>query len=124
VIAQWIVENKIKAEGVLFATREQSTATVDSLIRDNLPLETQDRGDWFVLFPNFAFEIFPDQVDVIIAWPQGAERCRETIALYFVDTGVTAEKYSAERASLGWIRRWHALPLPGFGATTYRTTGQ
>ena len=36
----------------------------------NLPVEKQDRGDWFVLFPNFAFEIFPDQVDVFIAWPR------------------------------------------------------
>ena len=33
----------------------------------NLPKEKQNRGDWYVLFPNFAFEIFPDQVDVFIA---------------------------------------------------------
>ena len=121
-MAQWIVENKIKAEGVLLATREQSTATVDSLIRDNLPLETQDRGDWFVLFPNFAFEIFPDQVDVFIAWPQGAERCRETIALYFVDAGATAEKYSAARAHV--LNNWNDLNHEDIGIIERMQSGR
>ena len=35
-------------------------------------------------------EIFPDQVDVFVAWPQGPEKCRETIALYFVGEGARA----------------------------------
>ena len=63
-----------------------------------LPEEKHDRGDWFVLFPNFAFEIFPDQVDVFIAWPQGPQKSRETIALYLIGDGATSEKYSAARA--------------------------
>jgi choline monooxygenase len=64
----------------------------------NLPSEKHNRGDWFVLFPNFGFEIFPDQVDVFIAWPQGPAKCRETIALYFVGDGASAEEYSAARS--------------------------
>jgi choline monooxygenase len=73
----------------------------------NLPRGKHDRGDWFVLFPNFAFEIFPDQVDVFIAWPQGPQKCRETIALYFIDDGATSEKYSAARAHV--INNWNDL---------------
>ena len=40
----------------------------------NLPKAKHNRGDWFVLFPNFAFEIFPDQVDVFIATPTGSRQ--------------------------------------------------
>jgi choline monooxygenase len=79
----------------------------------NLPLDKRDRGDWFVLFPNFAFEIFPDQVDVFVAWPEGPEQCRETIALYFTAEGATAEKYCAARAHV--VRNWHDLNQEDIG---------
>ncbi len=73
----------------------------------NLPADKQNRGDWFVLFPNFGFEIFPDQVDVFVAWPQAADRCRETIALYFVDDGASAEKYAEARRYV--VENWNDL---------------
>jgi choline monooxygenase len=79
----------------------------------NLPPEKHDRGDWFVLFPNFAFEIFPDQVDVFIATPTGVERCRETIALYFVGAGAEAEEYRAAREDV--VRNWHDLNQEDIG---------
>ena len=63
----------------------------------NLPLEKQKRGDWYVLFPKFAFEIIPDQVDVFIATPLGPNRCREIIALYFIVDGATHQRYSEAR---------------------------
>jgi choline monooxygenase len=73
----------------------------------DLPADKQDRGDWFVLFPNFAFEIFPDQVDVFVAWPEGPDRCRETIALYFVGEGASADKYRPAREHV--IKNWYDL---------------
>lgn len=73
----------------------------------DLPLDKQDRGDWFVLFPNFAFEIFPDQVDVFVAWPEAPGKCRETIALYFIGEGASAEKYRAAREHV--VKNWHDL---------------
>lgn len=73
----------------------------------NLPAEKQNRGDWYVLFPNFAFEIFPDQVDVFIATPQGPKQCRETIALYFIGDGAHADEYAEARAHV--IKNWNDL---------------
>jgi choline monooxygenase len=73
----------------------------------DLPKEKQKRGDWYVLFPNFAFEIFPDQVDVFIATPLGPNRCRETIALYFIGEGTTHEQYAEARKHV--IQNWHDL---------------
>ena len=87
-----------------------------------LPLEKQNRGDWFVLFPNFAFEIFPDQVDVFIAWPQAASKCRETIALYFIGDGATAEKYRAAREHV--VKNWHDLNSEDIGIIERMQSGR
>ena len=88
----------------------------------NLPPEKQNRGDWFVLFPNFAFEIFPDQVDVFIAWPQGALKCRETIALYFIGEGATAEKYRAAREHV--VKNWNDLNHEDLGIIERMQSGR
>jgi choline monooxygenase len=87
-----------------------------------LPPEKQNRGDWFVLFPNFAFEIFPDQVDVFVAWPQAADSCRETIALYFVGDGASAEKYSDARAHV--IQNWNDLNHEDIGVVERMQSGR
>jgi choline monooxygenase len=88
----------------------------------DLPLEQQNRGDWFVLFPNFAFEIFPDQVDVFIAWPQAADHCQETIALYFVGDGATAEKYASARAHV--VQNWNDLNHEDIGVVERMQSGR
>ena len=72
-----------------------------------LPDNKKNRGDWYVLFPNFAFEIFPDQVDVFIATPVASNKCRETIALYFVGEGATSDQYAEAREHV--VKNWHDL---------------
>ena len=74
------------------------------------------------MFPNFAFEIFPGKVDVFIAWPQGAERCRDTIAPYFVDAGATAEKYSAARTHV--VNNWNDLNHEDIGIIERMQSGR
>ena len=73
----------------------------------DLPENKKNRGDWYVLFPNFAFEIFPDQVDVFIATPLAADKCRETIALYFVGEGAFSSQYREARDHV--TQNWHDL---------------
>ena len=88
----------------------------------NLPKEKQNRGDWFVLFPNFAFEIFPDQVDVFIATPMGADRCKETIALYFIGEGATSAKYASGRNTV--LQNWHDLNTEDVGVIERMQAGR
>lgn len=88
----------------------------------DLPESKQNRGDWFVLFPNFGFEIFPDQVDVFIAWPDGPDRCRETIALYFVGDAASAEEYSAARAHVA--QNWNDLNHEDIGIIERMQSGR
>ena len=60
-----------------------------------------------MLFPNFAFEIFPDQVAVFVASPQAPDRCKETIALYFVGEGASGEEYAGARELV--VKNWREL---------------
>jgi choline monooxygenase len=79
----------------------------------DLPQSKMKKGDWYVLFPNFAFEVFPDQVDVFIATPQSAQQCKETIALYFVGDGADSINYQDARARV--IQNWHDLNQEDIG---------
>ena len=88
----------------------------------NLPKEKQDRGDWFVMFPNFAFEIFPDQVDVFIASPLGPQKTLETISLYFIGEGAKAEKYAKARDLI--IQNWTNLNHEDIGIVERMQSGR
>lgn len=87
-----------------------------------LPREKQNRGDWYVLFPNFCFEIFPDQVDVFIARPCRANGCHETIALYFVGEGAKTEKYADARQTV--IDNWNDLNHEDIGVIERMQAGR
>ena len=73
----------------------------------NLSSDKKRRGDWYVLFPNFAFEIFPDQLATFVATPSGPDRCKESIGLYFVGDGANSDKYTKARNVV--INNWHDL---------------
>ncbi|NNC98690.1 MAG: aromatic ring-hydroxylating dioxygenase subunit alpha [Gammaproteobacteria bacterium] len=88
----------------------------------NLPADKINRGDWYVLFPNFALELFPDQVDVFIATPVAPDRCRETIALYFVGEGALSEKYDGAREHV--TQNWHDLNTEDIGIIERMQSGR
>lgn len=88
----------------------------------DLPADKRDRGEWFVLFPNFAFEIFPDQVDVFIAMPRGPRSSREIIALYFVGDGADSEKFRAARDCV--ISNWTDLNQEDIGVIERMQAGR
>ena len=79
----------------------------------DLPEHKKNRGDWFVLFPNFAFEIFPDQLVTLVTTPISATCSRETISLYFVGDGASGKQYQGAREAV--VKNWHALNLEDIG---------
>jgi choline monooxygenase len=78
-----------------------------------LPDSKKNRGDWFVLFPNFAFEVFPDQLVVFVPIPVDASHTTENISLYFVGDGAHSEQYHHARNAV--IKNWHDLNLEDIG---------
>ena len=101
-----IFENHILSCGYEF--KETDPARGEGLpYFPNLPSEKKMRGDWYVLFPNFAFEIFPDQLATFVATPSGPDRCKESIGLYFIGDGANSDKYTPARNMV--INNWHDL---------------
>ena len=88
----------------------------------NLSQRNKKRGDWFVLFPNFCFEIFPDQLAVFISQPVTVDTCRETIALYFVGEGATHPKYQGARQRV--IDNWRSLNHEDIGVIERMQAGR
>ena len=66
-----------------------------------------------MLFPNFAFEIFPAQLVTLVTTPISAQASRETISLYFVGDGASGERYQSARDAV--IKNWHDLNLEDIG---------
>lgn len=87
-----------------------------------LPEDKKRRGDWYVLFPNFAFEIFPDQVVAFIAAPRAPDRCLETIALYFVGEGARGARYRDARERV--TRNWRELNHEDIGVIERMQAGR
>ena len=79
----------------------------------DLPDCKKNRGDWYVLFPNFAFQIFPDQLVVFIPKPIDASHTKESISLYFVGDGANGDQYHDARDAV--INNWHELNLEDIG---------
>ena len=88
----------------------------------NLPVEKQKSGEWFVLFPNFAFEVFPDQVDVFIVNPVSTGASRETIAIYFIGDGASDDEYAPGRQNV--IQNWHDLNNEDIGVIERMQAGR
>ena len=104
--SQPIFENHILSCGYEF--KETDPARGEGLpYFPNLPSDKKRRGDWYVLFPNFAFEIFPDQLATFVATPSGPDRCKESIGLYFIGDGANSDQYTKARNVV--INNWHDL---------------
>ena len=88
----------------------------------DLPEDKQKSGEWFVLFPNFAFEVFPDQVDVFIANPISTGESRETIAIYFIGDGASADEYAPGRQNV--VQNWHDLNNEDIGVIERMQAGR
>ncbi|MCA8967421.1 MAG: hypothetical protein KDC48_21245, partial [Planctomycetes bacterium] len=77
------------------------------------PAAKQRRGDWWVVFPSLAVEIFPDQLDLFVVRPTGPETCVEEILVYFVGDGATASEYATARQHV--LDNWNALNAEDLG---------
>ncbi len=72
--------------------------------------EDARRGTWFLTMPHFAVEIFPDQLAVLVAYPESPERCREELHIFLIgEEAATGERYRREREEV--FKTWNDLNL-------------
>ena len=58
-----------------------------------LPEEDAKRGLWFLCFPHFAAEVFPDQFSVLVSYPIAPNKTREELHVFLIGDAATSEDY-------------------------------
>ena len=65
------------------------------------------RGLWFMCFPSFAVEVYPDQFTVLAAYPVAPDLTREELHLFLIGDAATSDTYSQARESV--FKMWDDL---------------
>ena len=73
----------------------------------NLPHEDAKRGLWFLCFPHFAAEVYPDQFTVLVSYPVAPDKTREEIHVFLIDEAATSDEYKEPREAL--FKMWEDL---------------
>ncbi len=65
------------------------------------------RGLWFLCFPNFAAEVYPDQFTVLASYPLAPDKTREELHIFLIEEAATSEIYEEPRNAV--MTMWDAL---------------
>ncbi len=65
------------------------------------------RGLWFLCLPQFAAEVYPDQLTLLVSYPLAPDLTREELHIFLIGEAATSESYKAPREAL--VRMWEAL---------------
>lgn len=58
------------------------------------------RGLWFLAFPHFAAEVYPDQFTILVAYPDAPDRTREELHIFTIGDSATDDTYAEPRQAL------------------------
>lgn len=79
----------------------------------NLPAQDAKRGLWFLCFPHFAAEVFPDQFTILVSYPQAPDKTREELHIFLIGDAATSKQHQCSREAL--IRMWGDLNREDIG---------
>ncbi len=79
----------------------------------DLPEAKKTRGDWFLMLPSFAFEVFPDQVVLLLSTPLSPSRTRERLIVYFIGDEALGPDYAEARQRV--LDNWRDLNREDIG---------
>ena len=65
------------------------------------------RGLWFLCFPHFAAEVYPDQFTVLATYPVAPDLTREELHVFLIGDAATSIDYQNARKSV--FRMWDSL---------------
>ena len=72
------------------------------------------RGLWFLCFPHFAAEVYPDQFAVLASYPVAPDLTREELHVFLIGEAATSDKYRTARKNV--MAMWDALNREDLGA--------
>ena len=79
----------------------------------NLPSDDAKRGLWFLCFPHFAAEVFPDQFTLLVSYPVAPNKTREELHVFLIGDAATSEQHREPREAL--IKVWDDLNKEDIG---------
>ncbi len=79
----------------------------------DLPEEDAKRGLWFLCFPHFAAEVYPDQFTLLVSYPIAPDKTREELHVFVIGDEANSETYAKPRAAL--IQMWDDLNREDLG---------
>ena len=82
-------------------------------IYPGLPEEDAKRGLWFLCFPHFAAEVYPDQFTLLVSYPVAPNKTREELHVFLIGEAATSEHYKQPREAL--IKMWDDLNREDIG---------
>lgn len=78
-----------------------------------LPPSDAQRGLWFLCFPHFAAEVYPDQFTLLVSYPVAPDLTREELHVFLIGDAATAEAHRAPREAL--LTMWDELNREDIG---------
>ena len=87
----------------------------------NLPAQDARRGLWFLCFPHFAAEVYPDQFTLLVSYPIAPDRTREELHVFLIGDAATSDAYAEPRKAV--LEMWDALNREDLGMLERSPTG-
>ncbi len=73
----------------------------------------EKRGLWFLCFPHFAAEVFPDQFSLLVSYPVAPDLTREELHIFLIGDAATSEVYREQRQAV--MKMWDDLNREDLG---------
>ena len=71
------------------------------------------RGLWFLCFPHFAAEVFPDQFTLLVSYPIAADLTREELHVFLIGDAATSDEHREPREAV--LKMWDDLNREDLG---------
>ncbi|MCH9664024.1 MAG: hypothetical protein K0U66_10290, partial [Gammaproteobacteria bacterium] len=71
------------------------------------------RGLWFLCFPHFAAEVFPDQFTLLVSYPIAADLTREELHVFLIGDAATSDEHREPREVV--LKMWDDLNREDLG---------
>ncbi len=84
--------------------------------------EDANRGLWFLAFPHFAAEVYPDQFTILVAYPVAPDRTREELHVFLIGDAADGDQYADARDEL--FALWDELNREDIGALELLQAGR
>ncbi len=79
----------------------------------DLPEDDAKRGLWFLAFPHFAAEVFPDQFTLLVSYPIAPNKTREELHVFLIGEAATSDIYKEPREAV--MKMWDDLNREDIG---------